>query len=691
LVALIFDYKLYLFIFYQGKLVCDLDKHKSTKQIYFRCHETILADEHSKVLNINHHHHQQQQVLIKTKIESESNLINYHLKTSNKIVFLIIENDNLFPSWSSMANQQQQQNSTVADMIKFVDYKLLMRNEDNLIEDNDVNANKNRTCAQIFGLIQPTLNKSLINTKNPLITQRQSLLNLTLEIKMPLNFYLLLSKIELKLESQLKANRTTKKKPSPSDSLLPALKEANLFDQIFSLREEIDATYEASDDLMTYLDDEEKLKTFRKNLIEKWLNVKNYEIIYGTSAHHSNFKYVEWSNRALNFRKKVALSYISSCLLIDLLTNFRSNQSLEINKYGLFARLNCLIVDGTNNMASNHSRHSYRSIQFVSLRQRDVNVKLDPSHAVTRQYNDLFNKYASLFDLDLDIGDSLFNLKIFNKFFWKNYEKFHFKIVYFSTIASSLLLFVSILVYSIFNSRLMMPRSFFHVYINIWLCALMLIFVYTFGIYQVNLPHICLTTAILLHYLTLCASVWYTLYFYCLYQKLYTLKKRNFNLIFNKEAVMNGFIKNDFAPNQIGGNKEYVKKSVIHLYMLGWGMPLLLCSIIVSITKRDYIQAPFGHCFTNEQHILIGSIFVPVLILLIIKMAFVVLIWITLRKILVDLKDDKEESENSDENENQKAGLTVEELNDKVELCKKWAQTKPNGSVNGKFKIISYI
>ena len=149
MVALVFDYKLNVFKFYQGKLVCDLDKHKSTKQIYFRCHETILADEHSKASTNNHHlHHQQQHVTIKTKIESESNLINYHLKTSNKIVFLIIENDNLFPSWSSMANQQQQQNSTVADMIKFVDYKLLMRNEDNLIEDNDVNANKNRTCAQ---------------------------------------------------------------------------------------------------------------------------------------------------------------------------------------------------------------------------------------------------------------------------------------------------------------------------------------------------------------------------------------------------------------------------------------------------------------------------------------------------------------------------------------------------------------
>ena len=458
-----------------------------------------------------------QAIQVKTRIESESNLINYHMKTLNKMVFLLIENDYLFPSWSSMINQQSFNGS---DMVNSVDYKLLMQNEDNKIGENDVNSNKNRTCAQIFGLIQPILNKTSVNTKNPLILQRQSLLNLTLEIKMPQNFYSLLYKIESKLVSQLTMNATLNGKKSSNISLVPLLKE----------------------------------------------------------------------------------------------TNF-----------------------------------------------------------------------------DLNISDSFFNFKIFSKLFWKNYELFHFNIVYFSAIASSLLLFVSILVYSIFHNRLMMPRSFFHVYINIWLCVLLLIVFFTFGIYQVNLPYLCLSTAILLHYLTLCASVWYTLYFYCLYQKLQTLKKRNFNLIFNKEAAMNNFGKNDFAPNHIG-SQEYVKKSVIHLYMLGWGMPSLLCSIIVSITKRDYIQVPFGYCFTNEQHILIGSVFVPILILFVIKMVLVVLIWITLRRILIDLKGDKEdESENSDENENQKSGMTVEELNDKVELCKKWAQTKPSGSINGKFFIKIFL
>jgi hypothetical protein len=651
--------------------VCDLDKHRSTKQIYFKCHETTLANDVFK-----HAHH----TSIKTKIETESNLVNYHLKTLNKMVFLIIENDNLFPSWSSATSNQL--NSSSNDMINMVDYSLLMKNEDNQIEENDVNTNKNRTCAQIFGLIQPILNKTSINTKNPLITQRQSLLNLTLEIKMPLNFYSYLHKIESKLVNKIKMNESLNGKMPPRISLVPSLKETNLFDQIFSIREEIDATYEPEDDLVAFLDDEEKLKTFRKNLIEKWLNVKNYEIVYGTSASHSNLKYIEWSNRALIFKRKVALSLISTCFLKDLATNFRLNQSLDSNKYRIFARINCLVVDGTNNIASNHSRHSFRSIQFVSLRQRNLNIKSELS-VFNNQYNELFNKYAHVFDFDLDISDSFFNLKIFSRLFWKNYETFHFKIVYFSAIASSLLLFASILVYSIFSSRLLMPRSFFHVYINIWVCVLLLIVVYTFGIYQVNLPHLCLSTAVLLHYLTLCASVWYTLYFYCLYKKLHTLRKQNFNLIFNKDAGMNAFGKNDFSPNQIGG-QEYVKKSVIHLYMLGWGMPSLLCSIIVSITKRDYIQVPFGYCFSNEKHILIGSVFVPVLILLVVKMVFAVLIWITLKKILVDLKEDKEESENSDDNENQKAGMTVEELNDKVELCKKWAQAKQCGSVNGK-------
>ena len=323
----------------------------------------------------------------------------------------------------------------------------------------------------------------------------------------------------------------------------------------------------------------------------------------------------------------------------------------------------------------------------MSLRHRSTPTppNTDRHSDVATEFHALFDEYARVFKLNLNTDD-FFTWRsfasVFERVFWQNYEVFHFRIVYFASIAAATLLIASVSVYVLLSKRLMMPRSFFHAYVNIWTCALLMVLIYTLGIHQTNLPHVCLSTAVLLHYLTLCASVWYTLYFYCLYQKLSTLKTRNFNLIFNKaEKNAKKRSPDDIGDDMaIGGGGEYIKKSVVHLYMLGWGIPSLLCSIIVSITKRDYIQAPYGHCFTNEPHILIGSLLVPVLVLFVIKVVFVVLIWVTLRKILVDLQEDKEvDSEDSDENENQKASLTLEELNDKVELCKKWAQHKTPG------------
>ena len=98
--------------------------------------------------------------------------------------------------------------------------------------------------------------------------------------------------------------------------------------------------------------------------------------------------------------------------------------------------------------------------------------------------------------------------------------------------------------------------------------------------------------------------------------------------------------------------------------MIGWGLPLLLCSVIVSITKRNYLTVPFGACFPNNQAILIGSLLFPVCILLLVKIVFITLITITLKRIVNDLKNDADpvtKIENSDS------------LSEKLKLCQDWA------------------
>ena len=240
--------------------------------------------------------------------------------------------------------------------------------------------------------------------------------------------------------------------------------------------------------------------------------------------------------------------------------------------------------------------------------------------------------------------------------------------------ASSTLLGASIFVYILLRKRLLMPRSFFHVYINTWLCVCLLILAFTFGINQISLPYVCLSSAILLHYLTLCSSAWYTLYFYALFAKLRTLKARNYKLIYSRGEIKLGdeaALKQNEYEHDSG---EYIQKPVLHYYMLGWGVPSLLCSIIISITKREYIQVPFGFCFTNESHILLGSLLIPIGVLFVVKVVFVVLIAVTLSKILNDLRNETD----SDDEKSDEHAMTPDELNDKAELCEKWANNKSN-------------
>lgn len=112
-----------------------------------------------------------------------------------------------------------------------------------------------------------------------------------------------------------------------------------------------------------------------------------------------------------------------------------------------------------------------------------------------------------------------------------------------------------------------------------------------------------------MHYLLLASVTWYALYFYALYKKLSVLKARNAKLIFptgtDNAADSCELDKGEYVADN-GERSGFIKRPVIHLYMLGWGLPLALCSIIVSITRQDYVQTPFSFCFTNEPNILVG-------------------------------------------------------------------------------------
>jgi hypothetical protein len=144
----------------------------------------------------------------------------------------------------------------------------------------------------------------------------------------------------------------------------------------------------------------------------------------------------------------------------------------------------------------------------------------------------MIDTYADLFNLDIRHNSHVSIYRQLESLMAHSYDTFANRIVYFAAGVACLLLAISILVYMTLGQRLQMPRSFFHLFINIWLASLLLIIWFVVGIRQVRIAELCLTSALVVHYLTLCVSVWYTLYFYALFVKLYTLKDRNFHLLF---------------------------------------------------------------------------------------------------------------------------------------------------------------
>lgn len=206
-----------------------------------------------------------------------------------------------------------------------------------------------------------------------------------------------------------------------------------------------------------------------------------------------------------------------------LFSNETSQANRQANTYKLFANLKCNTPSGNDSLQAH----------FLSLMHREtpMDKQINTEHSF-QQVIQMIDEYARLFQLDIATTS---NTSLYNKF--KNivatsYNFFSNRVIYFAGIISSCLLIASFITYVSLGECLQMPRSFRHIFANIWLAAFLLIVMFILGIKQIHIAHLCFATAIVMHYLLLCLSLWYMLYFYSLFAKLYTLKDRNFDLLF---------------------------------------------------------------------------------------------------------------------------------------------------------------
>lgn len=172
----------------------------------------------------------------------------------------------------------------------------------------------------------------------------------------------------------------------------------------------------------------------------------------------------------------------------------------------------------------------------------------------------------------------------------------------------SSILFVSMLVciltYLMCYTSIQMPKKAKHSLINTWIAVVLLCFIYVFGIYQTEDAELCQAVGLMLHYFTLSSLLWMCVSVNSMYKRL----RKN-------DAVA---LQDDELPTE-----EHIQKPILGLYLVGWGIALIICGISGAVNMKEY--ASHSHCFLNSGPSL-SALFIPFTILLILLGVFFLLI-----------------------------------------------------------------
>ncbi|XP_011694284.1 PREDICTED: probable G-protein coupled receptor 125 [Wasmannia auropunctata] len=164
------------------------------------------------------------------------------------------------------------------------------------------------------------------------------------------------------------------------------------------------------------------------------------------------------------------------------------------------------------------------------------------------------------------------------------------------------LMFMSV-TYIISYTSITMPKKAKHSVINTWFAMALLSFLYSIGIQQTEHLEICQGVGLALHYLSLCCLLWMAVSASNAYKKL------------TKPGL--DVIPDDELPDQP------IPKPLLGLYLVGWGVALIICGISGAINLREY--AGYSHCFLTSGPAL-AALFIPSGILIAYLLIFLLLI-----------------------------------------------------------------
>lgn len=173
-----------------------------------------------------------------------------------------------------------------------------------------------------------------------------------------------------------------------------------------------------------------------------------------------------------------------------------------------------------------------------------------------------------------------------------------------------LCLLLSIITYLMCYSSIQMAKKAKHSLINMWFAMLWLCFIYTFGVYQTEDVQVCQAVGIIIHYLSLSTLLWMCVTVSNMYKR---LSKTEQSEILTDDSLQ---------------AEQPVQKPILGLYLVGWGVALIVCGISGAVNMKDY--ASYSYCFLDSPPAL-SAVFIPAIILLITISVFLLMIRCTIR------------------------------------------------------------
>ncbi|XP_015126373.1 adhesion G protein-coupled receptor A3 [Diachasma alloeum] len=180
--------------------------------------------------------------------------------------------------------------------------------------------------------------------------------------------------------------------------------------------------------------------------------------------------------------------------------------------------------------------------------------------------------------------------------------------IYIGTFVAIICLIITSVTYIICYTSIIMPKKAKHCVINTWISIILLCFLYTTGIQRTNSIEICQAVGLVLHYLSLCCLLWMAASASNMYKR---LSKPEVTAVPEDEIL-----------------EQPIQKPLLGIYLVGWGIALIVCGISGAINLREY--AGYSYCFLSSGPAL-ATLFVPAIILMFYLSIFYLLIRCAIR------------------------------------------------------------